>query len=290
MAEHVTPVGTQPFNDPTKGSNATVAPTNAFTLDKIKNPSLTQTELQFVTICDYEWNLEGHLANLTAQYGYTDSDLKGFAAAPNVVAALTERGIPLTDPTIKVNAEDQSKVSPLTPIQLVVANSMLDLTDTRSTRKKLNDLGVSTKQYSAWLKVPAFQHYLRQRAENLLGDSQHEASLALLDKVMAGDIKAIEFYMELTGRHVKQTAANVNAGATNNNLATMMIRIVEIIVDEVPDFETAARISDRLKGLVTGTQLANAATAPVETPVIAEARQVTPEVQELMNKGLGYNG
>lgn len=270
-------------------ANATVAPTNEATLAlAVPGSQLGQKALEFITCIHYEWTLKGELdhAEVAKSYGYTKEEYEAYLGDSGVVSALIDRGI---NPRHLVTKHDVEIRSKLTPIQLMVANAMLDLVDTRSQKKKLQDHGINSATYQMWLRDPEFSDYLRQRAESLIGDNQHEAMIALMDKVSGGDLKAIQYYHELTGRYVQQASTPV--GTNNQDLHNIVVRMVEIIIDEVDDQDTAARIADRIKGLVIGNQVAHALTGPTEVivPEIAQGREMTPEIQALMNKGAGFN-
>lgn len=285
-------------------ANATVAPTNQHTLDNAtKAKGLSAEEQEFLTILDYEWNMLGQLnpEQIQEDYGIPANLWQTYTHNQDMLSALKLRGVPTAglnpDPkeskavgSLSPTQPEQPKfTAKLTPIQLVVANSLLDLEDTRSTKKKLQDVGCTTTQYNAWMRNPEFSGYLQHRAEQLLGsDIKHEALLALADRVKSGDMKAIEYYNEMTGRYVRQSQ-NPNAGP---DLQSTIVRIIEIIVDEVHDPEAVQRIADRLKGLITGTQVAHALTNPsdaIEIPTVAKPRELTPEVQQLMQRGVGYD-
>lgn len=272
-------------------ANATVAPTNEHTLaNAAKTKGLKPEEQEFVTLIHYEFGLTGKIevSRIAGEYGYSKEEFSNLFKREAVQRALTERGIPRR--LLQINEEgspvgNQAKQAKLTPVQLIVANTMLDLADTRSTKKKLQDLGCTTATYQMWLRDEHFSSYLRERAESLVGDIQHEAMLALVDRVSSGDLKAIQYYHELTGRYVQQSSSNQSS--SSHDLQSMIVRIIEIIIDEVDDPQTALRISDRLKGLVTGAQVAGILPS-IETPEVV-TREVTPEIQELMNRGVGYD-
>ena len=278
--------------DKSSTANATVAPTNEATIQKAQDTHLNPKVLEFVTIIDYEWNLNGNIdpESIQSEYGYSKDEYVALCNDPTAIATLNERGVLPQHYYVAVGDYELPQIkTKISPIQLKAANALLDLTDTRSNKKKLQDLGIKSTQYNAWLRDPEFTKYLQMRAESLIGDSQHEALLALMDKVQARDIKAIELYLELTGRFVKQTSNNSN---DVGNLQNIIVKIVEIITEEVHDRETAFRISERLKGLVAGAQVAGIVSAPTEIvrPEIATAREITPEVKALMEKGVGYDG
>lgn len=273
--------------DKSSTANATVAPTNQATLDKVEQKHLTPDSITFVTIVDYEFNLKRLTdERLIEEYGYTLEEISSLYAAEEVKAALAERGI-LVD-QIRPDTSAVGKHAKLSPIQLIVANRLLDLTDTRSEKKKLQDCGVTTLQYTAWLNDPEFTSYMRERAEGLLGSSQHEILLALMDKVKARDTSAIKLALEVTGRHVSQSGAAT--GPSQHDVSNLITRVVEIIIDEVEDQPTAMRIAERLQGLVIGAQVAGVMAPPaVVVPEIATPREITPQVKEMMDKGLGYD-
>lgn len=275
-------------------ANATTAPTNEATKENAsKTKGLSPAQVEFVTVLDYEWHLKGNINPdaLKAEYGYEDDEWEALSESSVVHAALQERGI-----NVKTIAPDAEVVkaagrSKLSAIQLIVANSMLDLVDTRPPKKKLADLNVSPYQYQSWMKDPEFSKYLHERAEGLLTDVSHEVMLSLIDKAMSGDMKAISYYHEITGRFVQQTTSNTGQGSSHD-LQQMIVRIIEIIVDEVDDFDTATRISERLKGLVMGHTIANAAVGTseaIEQPEIAAPRNMTPRAVEMMKRGVGVN-
>lgn len=282
-------------------ANATVAPTNQATLDNAtKGKGLDPDQQEFLTCLDYEWNMQGRLDpdQIKSEYGFPDDLWYAYTHNPAMLEALKLRGIPTKglNPPSNDSGPVGSLIPPqpkfsakLTPIQLVVANTLLDLEDTRSVKKKLQDAGCTTTQYNAWMRDEEFRHYLQTRAEQLVGtDLKHEALLALADRVKNGDMKAIEYYHEFTGQYVRQSQSN-SAGPDINVLLT---RVIEIIIDEVDDLETAERISEKLKGLITAGQVAHALTNPsdrIVTPTIAKPREITPEVQVLMSKGVGYD-
>lgn len=272
-------------------ANATTAPTNEATKENAdKTKGLTKSEAEFVTIIDYEWNLKGNLEpdSLKSEYGFSDEEWSALSGNSTVHQALQERGI-----NVKSIAPDSEIVkaagrSKLTPIQLIVANSMLNLVDTRPPKKKLQDAGVSPYQYQSWLKDAEFINYMKERSEGLLTDVSHEVMLSLVDKAMSGDMKAISYYHELTGRFVQASTASSGTG-TQHDLSSMIVRIIEIIVDEVDDPNVAGRIADRLKGLVMGHQVAAAAVEPIIQPEIAEARVLSAKGQTMLAKGVGVN-
>lgn len=272
-----------------KTANATVAPTNAATLANLNaaTKGMGSDQVEFITLVHYEYGLSGEVNpdHIKKEYGYTDAEYDSFISNERVIAALVERG--LSDRLFK--ATESSVKAKITPQQLVVANLMLDVNDTRSPRKKLQDQNVKTATWQMWVKDPNFKAYLQARAEGLLGDISHEAMLALVDNVVRGDLKSIQYYHEITGRYVPASSSAAVGTTSANDMQQIIVKIIEIIVDEVTDKAEALRIADRLKGLVMGNQVAGILPAPIEQPEIAVSREMTEEVKELMSRGAGYN-
>lgn len=125
---------------------------------------------------------------------------------------------------------------PLSAEQLAAANLLLDFSDHRSQAAKLRSLGIPTTKYQNWLRIPAFQEYITYRAEYLLNNSTHEAHTALLKNVQRGNQKAIEFLYEITGRYSRTSQST-------QDLALLMVRLVEVIQRHVKDPETIRAIA-----------------------------------------------
>jgi hypothetical protein len=271
-----------------KNANADVAPTNAVSIASAsRTVGLSSDQAEFVTLMDYEWNLKTNFNKeyICEEYGFSEDEWKAFTTNPAVISNLLERGI---HPKFYVSAPKQLK-SKLTPLQLALANSMLDLNDPRPIRKKLQDAGVTTYQYNAWQRDDEFKAYMQQRAEDLLGDVQHEVLLALTDRAIGGDTKSIELYLELTGRYTRASATN--QGASAEQMQVLVMRIIEIIIDEVHDPEVAARIADKLKGLTVGASISGMMPAPsaVVPPPVAKPREITPKIKAMMESGVGMD-
>lgn len=203
---------------------------------------LTDMELEFVNFLEQHFLKTGGIP--TEQYIvdknlYASAFYKRCFKKANFRNALAMRGISLRG----LDGPDAGK---LTEEQLVVANTMLDrLGDTRSSKKKLAELGITSTKWEAWLRDPVFQSYLRTRSEALLGDNLHEGHLALLDRVRSGDTNAIKFYYELTGRY------NPNA-KDNVNVASVLSMIVEVLQRHITDPSLLKAIAEDISLIAGG--------------------------------------
>lgn len=135
----------------------------------------------------------------------------------------------------------------LSPVQLAVANSLLNLEDKRSRTKKLADFGVSAGEFGNWKKDPAFNAYLRERSEALLGNSVGEVHLALIDAATSGDISAIKLFYEITGRHTVGSHQDMNVQA-------MLVHVIESVQKHVRDPKILQAIANDIQD-ATGTAI-----------------------------------
>lgn len=147
----------------------------------------------------------------------------------------------------------------LTAEQLVVANTLLDLSDRRSERNKLKDLKVSPAKYTAWKKDPAFQDYLRQRAELALGEAIPDIHMALIDVAKRGDIAGIKLAYEVTGRWSSKTVGELN-------IEFFLMKIIEVLQQEITDQDTLIRIADKMAMLVPQKAAVSGGNKPAALP------------------------
>ena len=179
---------------------------------------LTTGEKSLLSYFEQNWFLHGSLPTreLCVKSGLGGVIFDKAIKNPAFKEALERRGVATKNSAI------------LTPEQLTTANVMLDLRDNRSQRKKLQECGVTTAKWEGWLRDPNFRQYLQTRAENLLGDNLHESHLALLDRVRSGDIGAIKYFNEITGRYVP-------AGNEKVDVNGILMKVLEIIQRHVTD-------------------------------------------------------
>lgn len=143
---------------------------------------------------------------------------------------------------IKLNAKGYQLQNKdyLSPEQLAVANSILNLADKRSITKKLQDFSVSPAKYGNWKKDPSFNAYLRERSEQLLGDSIADVHLALIDAATSGDIQAIKLVYDITGRHTQNSKQEVN-------VQMMLVGVIEAVQQHVRDPELLKAIANSIQ-------------------------------------------
>jgi len=130
----------------------------------------------------------------------------------------------------------------LTAKQIVCANLMLNLHDKRSEREKLQLIGISSQQYHAWLRQPAFVEFLRKRGEALFQSSDFIAYKSLVTNVKAGDNKALELFFQMRGIWNPRLQVDIN-------IDVVITRILEVVSRHVPQ-ATLALIANELEEAV----------------------------------------
>lgn len=163
---------------------------------------LTDVQLQLLNFCEQYWFQHSTVPSedYCAENGLDRKFYQKCFKSKNFREALLARGVLIRGVT--VGNDPFTKMSALTEEQLTVANVLLDRNDNRSRKKKLQDLQVSSAQLNSWYRDPAFQHYMRERTEGMLGESGAvEADLALLDSLRDGDLSAVKYFNEFTGRY-----------------------------------------------------------------------------------------
>lgn len=142
---------------------------------------------------------------LTKQYKLSSNFIENLKHNELFKASMDSRGIRFNQYSGQLKS-----VTGLTAEQMAAAEVMLNLTDRRSDEKKLRDIGISTTQYATWTQNTDFSSYLRERSEQLIMSSIHEAHMGLLRGVKQGNTASIKLYYELTGRYNPNEENNVN--------------------------------------------------------------------------------
>lgn len=99
----------------------------------------------------------------------------------------------------------------LSALQLNAILTLQDFTDGRSTSAKLRTIGVTMPQYRAWMRNPLFAQQMSRESENNLADSVGMALNRLIGNAEAGDQRAVEKLLEISGRYNPQAQELQNA-------------------------------------------------------------------------------
>lgn len=166
--------------------------------------------------------------------------------------SLLKRGVDL-------NPKKTSKL--LTLQQMNLANLMLNTHDTRSVREKLTAVGVSSQQYHAWLRTPAFSEHLQERARHMFESSDPDAYMALVGAVRNGDNRAIQLFFEMRGIYNPRTTVDIN-------INVVLTRVVEVISRHVRDPEMLQAIANDLELIELGQVPSPSGPVGIPAPII----------------------
>lgn len=100
-----------------------------------------------------------------------------------------------------VTVTDEDHPGGLTAEQVVVLEHLTNIHSTKSFQTRIKELGIKPHVYRAWMRQKEFNDAIRIIAGTTLVDSIPLAEAQLATQAAAGDLKAIKFMFEVTGRH-----------------------------------------------------------------------------------------
>lgn len=160
--------------------------------------------------------------------------------------ALVGKGIDAEQLVVPGKVIKESKA--LSPKQILVANLMLNVHDNRSQREKLSWAQVSSQQYHAWLRQPAFVEFINKRAEQMFGASDHLAYRSLIKNVTAGDPKSLDLFFRMRG--IYNPSLNVNL-----NINAVLTQVIEIVSRHVSP-QVMTQIANELDAVLEAEEVA----------------------------------
>jgi hypothetical protein len=89
----------------------------------------------------------------------------------------------------------------LTSKQMLSLTVLSNPSDRRDLRAKLRSIGATYAEYQAWLKQPLFQEKVTEITEAMLGDNIGNVHQSLVNQATGGNVRAIELFYQITGRH-----------------------------------------------------------------------------------------
>jgi hypothetical protein len=142
-------------------------------------------------------------------------------------------------------------VSELTQDQLACISVLTDYTDRRGITAKLRSLGINSAKYRGWLRQKPFNDAIRQLAGRGLDEAIPMAEVALSERAANGDINAVKFLMEVTGRHNPAQQQAIDA----QELIAIMVDVAQEVMSKEPEmlnaFITGVKFrAQKIKGVV----------------------------------------
>ena len=124
--------------------------------------------------------------------------------------------------------------------QLGLLTILTNPTDGRTLKGKLKASGVSWPTYQAWMKQPRFHAMYKSWASTTLIDAIPAAETQLANLMASGDLSAIRFGMEVTGRHDPANKKQVDG-------QKLVALILEVIEEEIKDVEILRAIGNKIQ-------------------------------------------
>lgn len=129
----------------------------------------------------------------------------------------------------------------LTTEQDLFLQVLLDPSDGLTLQKKMKKAGVSMTKYRAWMKNPVFKQYVDNVSEQLLAEN-HVALVQLERLVGEGDLRAIQFKLEMNNRYNPRREATID-------MLMVMNHIMEILAKHVNDPQVLMAVAGEMKEL-----------------------------------------
>jgi hypothetical protein len=128
--------------------------------------------------------------------------------------------------------------SSLDPLFVIAVTEVTNVTNKASTEAKLKKIGVTPRQWDAWLLDTEHYNYYKYMVQSKWNRTEDVAQLGLMSLVEKQDLQAIRYYHEFTGRFKPSTELNVNLGV-------IVARMMEIFSHHVPP-ATLSKIAEEL--------------------------------------------
>ena len=201
----------------------------------IKN-ALTPAEKELIKFYEIEWVLKHTVPTVeevtahlrTKRPNIRQTSVNYYLMRQPVVKALDDRGIPWR----------QHSREELTDQQVAAALTVMNFADERSISDKLDQLGINSSAYYAWLNDPVFKNFVDNLSDQNLVNIRPTAIAEFTKLVNKGDWQAIKYYLDVTG-----TIQNNEQPQSEQLLRT----IVEIIQRHVKDPEIILAIAQDIK-------------------------------------------
>jgi succinate dehydrogenase flavin-adding protein (antitoxin of CptAB toxin-antitoxin module) len=219
----------------------------------IKN-TLTKKEKELISFYELQWHLRHNVPTIEEVAGYlklAQVTINYYLQRRPVIKALEQRGIPFRQHT-----QDE-----LTATQVATAITIMNFADVRSNEEKLDQLGIASATYYAWLNDPQFKNLIDNLADQNLRNIRPAAIGEFTKLINKGDWQAIKFYLETTGE------LQNNDAPQSEQLLKM---IIEIIQRHVKDPETIIAIAQDIKLAAANRTL----------EVVTQPQQITGSFEE----------
>ena len=170
------------------------------------------------------------VADLERRTPYTREVVVDHTDNPSFWQAMESRGIPW------------KRASHMTSRQMLLLTILTNPADRRDLEKKLKAAKVSYNEFRSWMQQPLFKATLDDFAARMLKDNMAAVDTALMSQALKGNLPAIQYYHQITGRFDPTRQSNMEVSSVLN-------RVVEIIAMHVKDPDALGKIGDSIQTL-----------------------------------------
>lgn len=190
-------------------------------------PQTTKKILPWIEVFWHTYKRYPSDTELCAEFGFSAFDLERLHSSKFYLECLKTRGI-------------AHKRKYFTEKQVAAISLITNIYDPRPNAAKLAAIGVTPEEYNGWMSNPDFKQELTNRADEILDNVYPDAQAALAKRVKQGDVPALKFYYEITGRA---------ASPETVNLKMTVVRLIEAVQKHVKDPELLAAIASEIQGV-----------------------------------------
>lgn len=148
---------------------------------------------------------------------------------PKFERAMEARGIPAAE------------LNYLTDEMMSVLNIITDVSLNMTERKRVESLGVKWQAYRGWLQYEPFRRKYREVMDNTLKLAAERNDLMLAQLGDAGNLNAIIYTNEMTGKYVRGAQEQAQVGQYTQRLMSILMR-------NIKDPDLLLKIADELEG------------------------------------------
>lgn len=141
-----------------------------------------------------------------------------------------------------ITARGVSEGTQLTPEQGAVIALLSDPSIKGGFTTRLKAAGINHGKYRAWLKQPEFRRRIEKLQQGVLKELEGDMLVSLGEAAANGDLNALKYSFELTGKYNPQQQAAIDVRAA-------IAKILEILQEEIKDPAVLARIGARMQGV-----------------------------------------
>jgi len=128
----------------------------------------------------------------------------------------------------------------LDPRFVVACDLLCDTLDKKSKAIKLKSVGLSTRQWNAFLRLNEYKLYWKKKVDITFKDADESAKLSLSKNLEAGDLQSIKYYYEFTGQHDPNREIASNLNKLINLFMEVLVRYVDpsVLQQITSEFDT----------------------------------------------------